>query len=330
MAARHPELTGGWATVAGMTRTLATVLALALCACGGKKDTDKADDKSSEPAGAKGAEPKPAAQPIESLFTGPKVTFPAVAQKLALGMPEADAKAAAPDIFAAKYGYKVPGVKGAELAVQFERGRVYEIRMQLDESFESVAGWMEKKWGKPRMSKNSIGSPEYYFDSPDVGLRAKLEKYATSGTMLRFDPVMSQEQLLGADPARWGFETTPLLGMAAEEVTKTYAAYEPTPRKDDPSSIMLNFPPLTTSQYGSSVDVRIKDGKVSGYTMSINTGGDAPTDAAVAARLEQRFGKGKFDGRLYTDYPGPPKVKAELRKDSESFGHTVWVGDYKK
>jgi hypothetical protein len=77
--------------------------------------------------------------------------------------------------------------------------------------------------------------------------------------------------------------------------------------------------------------VRIKDGKVSGYTMSVSTGGDAAADAAVVARLEQMYGKGKDDRGMYTDFPGPPKVKAEIRKkDSASFAHTVWVGDHKK
>ena len=73
-----------------------------------------------------------------------------------------------------------------------------------------------------------------------------------------------------------------------------------------------------------------KAGTVTGYSMSIFTGGDAATDALVAARLEQLFGKGKDDRGMYIDYPGPPKAKAELRKDSGSFGHTVWVADHKK
>ena len=98
---------------------------------------------------------------------------------------------------------------------------------------------------------------------------------------------------------------------------------------DDPNSVVLKFPSLTTTDFGSSCSVRLKDGKVTGYSLSISTGGDASTDTAVAARLEQLFGKGKTSG-MYTDYPGPPKVKAELRKNSESFPHTVWVGNHAK
>jgi hypothetical protein len=315
-----------------MTRTLVISLsiAFALSACGGKKDNDnaKGGDTSADKAADKAA--PPVAQPIESLFSGPKVQFPAVAQKLKLGMSEADAKAAAPEVFAAKYGYQIPGVKGAEVEVQVNDGLVYQIYLKLDEPIEKVSAWMEKKWGKPRVSKSSIGSPELYFDSPEVGLRAKLEKYGDTSTMLRYIPVMSKEQFLGADPKLWGFEKVPLIGMTSDDMLKAFAAYRPTPRKDDPESIVLNFPALTTTEYGSSVDVRVKGGTVTGYSMSINTGGDAATDAAVAARLEQLFGKGKDDRGMYIDYPGPPKAKAELRKDSASFGHTVWVGDHKK
>ncbi len=313
-----------------MTRTLLISLALALCACGGKKDTDQA--KGGDTSGEKSSDkpPPPVDQPIESLFSGPKVQFPAPAAKLSLGMPEAEAKAALPDVFAAKYGYKVPGVKGAELSVSIQNASVYQVYLKLDEPIEKVAGWMEKKWGKPRANKNSIGSPEYYFDSPDVGLRAKLEKYADTSTMVRYYPVMSKEQFLGTDPKLWGFEKVPLIGMTADDMLKAYAAYKPSPRKDDPGSIVLGFPALSTTESGNTVNVRVKDGKVTGYSMSINTGGDAETDAAVAARLETLFGKGKDDRGMYIDYPGPPKAKAELRKDSGSFSHTVWVADDKK
>lgn len=312
-----------------MKRTFVMALALALCACGGNKDNDK--PKAGDTAGDKGDKPAPPAdQPIEALFSGPKVQFPPPAAKLQLGMPEAAAKAAAPDVFAAKYGYKVPGFKGVELNVQIENAAVYQVYLKLDEPIDKVAVWMEKKWGKPRASKNSIGSPEYYFDSPEVGLRAKLEKYANTSSMLRYSTVMSKDQFLGADPKLWGFEKTSLIGTSQDELLKTFADRRPTPRKDDPESIVLNFPPLTTSEYGSSVDARIKAGKVTGFVVSISTGGDAPTDAAVAARLEQLYGKGKDDRGMYLDFPGPPTAKAELRKDSGSFAHTVWVGDHKK
>ena len=303
---------------------LAAVLALVACS---KSSNDKPKDKPAATADKAGSDDKAAPKPAADLFPGPKVSLPTPVAKLALDMPEAEAKAAAPDLFAAKYGYEPQ--KGVEINAQIEKGRLYQIYVEIDEPYETVRGWLDKKWFPPRETKNSIGNPVVYYDSPDVGLRATLEKSA-SNSMLRYYRVVSLEQLLGKDGKQWGFETTPLIGMTQDELMKTYAAYHPTPRDDDPGSIMLAFPPLTTSEYGSHASVRVKDGKVTGYTLSISTGGDAAADAAVVARIEQMFGAGKPEGTLYVNYPGPPKAKAEIRKDSASFAHTIWVGDYKK
>jgi hypothetical protein len=302
----------------------AIALALALCACGSKKDDAKKTDDT------KKTEDKPAAKKSPAdLFAGPKVSLPPPVAKLALEMPEADAKAAAPDVFAAKYGYKLPDYEGVEIATQIEAGRLYQIRVDLKQPVDTVKGWLAKSWGEPRAAKNSLGDPLYYFDSPDVGLRAVLEK-SVSDSRLRYYKVMSVEQLLGTGDT-FGFVKEPLLGMSQDEVMAAYAAFHPKVRDNDPGSILLNLPPITTSEHGNSVDARLKDGKVTGFTLSVSTGGDAAVDAAVAARFEQLFGKGKPDSTgLYTDYPGPPKAKAELRKDSASFSHTLWVADTKK
>ena len=312
-----------------MIRTLVISLAVVCAACGSKKQDGDTKDQEKPAAPAAAAAPKPAAE----LFAGPKVSFPSVVAKLRLDIPEAEAKAGAPELFAAdaKYGYKVPGYDKVEVNAYLQDGRLSQIYLKLDGPPATVAGWLEPKWGKPRVTKNSIGDAEYWFDSPDVGLRAKLEPYATTGTILRYDRVMSREQLLGSDAKLWGFEQAPLIGMTPDDLIKAYAAYQPKPQKNDPTSIALTFPALTTSDHGSMLDARIKNGKVTGFVLTISTGGDAEADAAVAARLEQLYGKSKPDAvAIYTDYPGPPAVKAELRKDSASFSHTVWVGDYKQ
>lgn len=306
-----------------MLKTLCLVLALALAACGGKKD-DKKKDADKTAASAAPAANKAAAD----LFTGPNVSLPAPAAKLSLGMAEADAKAAAPDLVGKPY--KVPDVEGVELNTQLSDGRVYQIFAEIKQPVDTVKEWLTKKWSAPRETKSSIGDPLYYFDDPEVGLRAVLEKKVEGQSYLRYYKVTSIEQILGTGETL-GFVTRPLVGMTPEEVMSTYAEYNPTPRKDDPDSILLNLAPVKTSEHGNTVDVRIKDGQATGFTLSLNTGGDAAADALVAKRFEEVFGKGKLDSNsLYTDYPGPPKAKAELRKDSASFAHTLWVGDTKK
>jgi hypothetical protein len=284
-------------------------LLVALVGCGKKADETKSD-KPAKPdkTGTIDAAPKSA----EDLFTGKVPTMPAPVAKITFGMPEADAKAAAPDVFAEKYGYKVPGYDGVEINVQIEDGRVYQTRMEIKKPIDVVKGWLTAKWGEPRADKNAINNPEYYWEAPDVGLRAMLETSA-SNSMLRFDPVMSIEQVLGTDPKLFGLEKAPFIGATQEDILKQFEIYRAKPRDNDPASIAVTLPALAGDKYGTTVDWRVKDGKVSGFSLSIPS---MFTDK-LGARLEQMFGAGKIDStQLYTEYTGPPKVKAELRKDA--------------
>jgi hypothetical protein len=240
-------------------------------------------------------------------------------------MSEAEAKTAAPDVFAAKYGYEVPGYETMKINVQIEKGRVYQERIEIKQPIDTVKGWLTTKWGEPRAQKNAIDNPEYIWDAPDVGLSAKLETSA-SNSMLRFNPVMSFEQALGSDPNTIAPEKLPKIGVTEDELKTAFASYNPRPRDDDPGSIYMNTPTIAGGEWFIGYSVRVKDGKVTGYTLSVPS---TFTDK-LAPKLEGTFGKGKLDGmKLYTDYKGPVKAKAELRKDA-GFSTTVWVGDYKK
>lgn len=312
-----------------------TIAVLATAACGSKKDDAPAKGDSPKPAAgsASSAGKGSAAKVSEAdLFTGSTVTLPAPAAKLHFGMTEAEAKAAAPELFAAKYGYEVPGTdvnySSTKIVVQIEKGKVWNIRAELTESQDAAKAWLTKKWGEPVEHKNSIGTPELFWSAPAASMQAKLEQRATKSTVY-FSQIMPRDQLLGADPKHLGFETAPLIGMTREDAVKALAAYDPKPRDNDPDAIMVGFPPIETGfiGVGSSVDLRIKQGKVTGYTFGF-VAGDAKDVDAFVAKLESMYGKGKPDATgLYTDYA--PKVKAEIRKDI-GFSSTLWVGDYKK
>jgi hypothetical protein len=298
-------------------------VALALFACS-KSSSEKKPDK--QPTADKPAADKPAAKSPADLFTGTKPALPEPVAKLSYGMPEADAKAAAPDVFAAKYGYEVPGYDNVKINVQIEKGRVYQTRMEIKKDIEEVKGWITPKWGEPRATKNSIGSPEYLWEAPDVGLRVKLEKSATN-SMVRYDPVMSIEQVLGSDPKMFGVEKIPLMGATEEALMKAYELNSPLKRDEDPNSIQFSFPRIAGVDFGPNLSVRLKDGKVTGYVLSI----PSTFNDKIAPRLEAMFGPGKPETvtNLYIDYKGPPKVKAQLHKDT-GFSSTIWVADYKK
>src|SRR5262245_9304260 len=185
-------------------------IALTLAACS-KKDAGKTDKagNADKPVAGKTAEAKP--KPAADFFTGKTVTLPEPIAKLKFGMPEADAKAAAPDVFGAKYGYEVPGYEQMKINIQIEKGSVYQERIEIKQPIDTVKGFLVAKWGEPRAQKNSIGNPEYIWDAPDVGLSAKLETSA-SNSMLRFNPVTSFEQVFGPDANAIAPEKLPKIG----------------------------------------------------------------------------------------------------------------------
>jgi len=311
-----------------MRITILAVAVIALAACG-KKSNEKSENKSDKTSVETKTPDKPTKKPAEDAFTN-TLAFPAPIAKLAIGMTEADAKAAVPDLQPEKF-VEAPDYEGLETFVRITDGRVAQVSAAIKKQpCDAVQAWLTKKWGAPLELTNSSGKKLAHYDSATAGLRAMVEERGGGSCQLNYARVATTEQLLGTDPKLFGFEKTALIGMTQEDLMKTYADAMPKPRADDPNSITISLPALTTSEYANHADVRLKDGKVTGYTLSIVSGGDAATDAAIAARLEAMFGKGK-KASLYTDYPGPPKVKAELReKDSASFPHTIWVGDYKK
>jgi hypothetical protein len=304
----------------------------ALVACGSKKDGG-----SDKPAGVvkegHGIAEAPAVVTGESLFTGSTVTLPTPAAKLHFGMTEAEAKAAAPEVFKDKYGYAVPNTRGKgqysdiKIATQIDQDRLWNIRIELLDSQDAAKAYLTKKWGEPIASKNSIGTPEYYWNAPDAGLRAKLEQKATE-SIVYFSAMIKRDALLGTDPKHFGFDTLPLVGATADDATKALAPFSklpPVADPNDPSRLTMAFLPTENElEYSGTISLRLKDGKVVGYTLGY---GSNPKDTeALVAKLESVYGKGKpSDPNMYTDYPGPVPVTAEIRHDA-GFSNTVWVG----
>nr|MDQ3370524.1 hypothetical protein [Myxococcota bacterium] len=249
------------------------VTALAVGGCG--KSKDGTDDK--QGAGASVAAPKPpaASEPAApkaglDLFTGKTAALPPPVDKVVFRMPAGEAKAAAPDVFAAQYGYKVPGYDGVEIKVHLDKtDRVFGVRIELPEPLEAAKSGLAAKWGEPRATKNSIGAAEYYWHDLATGVRAKLEARATKSVLL-FSEAQALDQQLGTTPGRFGFETTPLLGATREDVLKAYEARNARPRDEDADSLIWNLPPHEYSEYGGSVSALVKAGKVSGYTVSLS------------------------------------------------------------
>ena len=308
--------------------------ALTLAACSKSEDkkpqadkpgTESATKKPEAKTEAK-TEPPAAAKPAVELFTGSAPALPPPVDKLAIGMPAAEAKGLAPAVFEAKYGYKVPGYAGVEVNVQLtkETERIYVVRIELDQPIETVKTALAAKWGEPRATKNSIGAAEYYWDHPASGIRAKLEGRATNSQII-FGSVMSTQQLIGTTPGRLGFEKQPLIGATKDEVLAAYATWGARAKDGSADQISIPLPPLDTSQYPGFVTAKLKDGKVSGYTAQVSFSWEPATKQALLTGLETLFGKPKA-GDMYTDFPGPPKVKVDHSSKDQL---VIWVADYK-
>ncbi|MCW5803735.1 MAG: hypothetical protein KIT31_15230 [Deltaproteobacteria bacterium] len=304
-----------------MHRALVVML---LLGCGGSKEEaaqkEKAE-KAEKPDKPAKAEP-PAKKPAAELFTGAAVALPAPVAKLRLEMAEADARAAAPEVFAKQYGYEVPGFDKVKLHVQLQGGRVASIRAEIAEPVAAVKAWLAKQWGEPKAVKEA-----HVWSAPSTGLRAKLEGSERSAN-LYFSQVQSLDQLLGTEGKQFGFEKAPLIGTRRDDLMKAFAAYRPTPRAQDPDSITMTLPAIEASEYTSSLDVRVKRDVVTGFTLQINFGDDQAVNAAIVKRLEAMYGKPTAND-MYLTFPGPPPAKAEIRKDA-GFPDVIWVGDYRK
>jgi hypothetical protein len=140
--------------------------------------------------------------------------------------------------------------------------------------------------------------------------------------------MMKRDDLLGADPKHFGFDVPTLLGASADDAVKVLAphqSYAPMTDPNDPNRIMVQFLPTENDfDLGDTLELRLKDGKVIGYALGF--GGDANDTAALVAKLESIYGKGKPDGTgLYTVFAGSTPVKAEIRHDT-GFMSSVWVG----
>lgn len=301
---------------------------LAAPACESKNDASKPDvSKSANPSSDKpGPSVAAAKQPAAELFTGTTVTVPALVAKVTPGMSRDEAKAAAPEALASKSSYEVPGYDGVRVRVVFAGDRVQHTTFSIKQPMDAVKAWLTQKWGAPwapENAKDASGNPTYYWDAPDVHTRAVLTGRDDTSD-LSFEAIMSFEQALGNDPNK--LENVPVIGATEAELATAFAQYRPSPwSADEPGLIRIQLPALVGGTLRAHYAVRIKDGKVSGYELSISP----KLNDKLVAKLEGTLGKSK-PRAPYIEFAGPPKATAELRADDERFSTSVWVGDTKK
>jgi hypothetical protein len=306
----------------------AVVLAAALLACG-KKDSSRSSSKSDE------AEQKPAAKkPLSAAFFGKQVAPLGALAKLTWGSSVADAKKAAPDLFAKADDKDFQLVDDPQLDVTYGIGfdkKTNKLNRMYVQLSPADAKLVEQAWGLGKPAKDSIGRDRTYWFDPAGGWRAYLEKGFGEDMNLELYPYLPAAKLLGDGPDTLGFAPQGILGATIEDLrtrfpdtlVETDAATAKEQQKQvgkfvgkdlekelgpASASVRLELPPTEWEQYWTRVETHWgDDGKIESAWFKL------PYEAYPAAKDEL---KALFDKKW-----GAPKEAKEFGK----FGDPILV-----
>ncbi len=196
----------------------AALLATALLACGKKDSADHS--AKGDHAGEQG---KPAAkQPLTAAFFGKTVAPLGELAKLTWGSTDAEARAAAPELFAKADDKEFQLVNDPQLehvtyGIGFDKKTKKLSRMYVQLTPEG-AKLVEAAWGPGKAAKDSIGRERTYWFDPASGWRAYLEKGFGDDLNLELYPYIPVAKLLGDGPDTLGFAPQGILGATLEDL----------------------------------------------------------------------------------------------------------------
>jgi len=182
-------------------------------------------DKGEEPAKtAPTVEKAVEVKPVTDLFPGKTVELPPPLAKLSFGMTEADAETALPGI--TKKLVKLEGyadISAGSFSTDKGDAKVLtSLRIAVPKEAGDLEKLLTEKWGAPRSTKD-LGKTVLVWFNPEQGLRARLKEGFGDKKDLEFSAYMPFDKLIGADKDKFGFETTPLLGLDLAGLSKDYA-----------------------------------------------------------------------------------------------------------
>jgi len=268
-----------------MNRTIA--LAVLLVACG----KDKAKDKEPPPEPAKVVEPaKPEppkqAETTAAVFGKTVGPFGKVA-KLKLGMTEADAKAAAPELFGASGPQKVSSPEEAlDYTLVIEFGRLVRIDIE-STSLENLEKLVAEAWGPGTQGKTISGGDQVFWFSPATHTRARADS-----SDLELAEYLPLEELLGPDKATIAALPKPVVGASLEDLQRDYGAQ----MKPDEKLKHIYLPPAEWDREHVSVFVLYSERKkkVTNYQFRIDDEGHPPAKEASLAVFKKKWGEPKL------------------------------------
>jgi hypothetical protein len=307
----------------------AVVLAAALVGCG-KKDSSESSSKPD-----KTEQKAPAKKALSADFFGKKVAPMGALAKLKWGSPEAEARAAAPELFAKADDKDFqlvddPQLEHVTYGIGFDKKSKKLNRMYVQLS-AADAKLVETAWGPGKAAKDSIGRDRTYWFDADGSWRAYLEKGFGEDMNLELYPYMPAAKLLGDGADTLGFAPQGILGATIEDLRTRFPdtlveTDEATAKEQQKkvgnfvgkdldkelgpasASVRIELPPTEWEQYWTRVETHWgDDGKIETAWFKL------PYEAYPAAKDEL---KALFDKKW-----GAPKEEKEFGK----FGDPILV-----
>jgi hypothetical protein len=181
----------------------------------------------------------------------------------------------------------------------FPRGRASELA--------------EKAWGKP-LVKQRNGKPVHFWFDPKAKIRAMLIlDHFFPDDSIQLEPYSTLGDLFAGKGLPFAFEKVPVIGKSRAELR---AAFGDALRESDHSQFALLQLPVAELADGIRVELKIRDGKVSGYELTLGAFRGGYTDAELLRALEGKFGKASVvreessspEGATRVTFPGVPSV----------------------
>ena len=116
-----------------------------------------------------------AAPDLKSFFSSAQFDLPPLLKDVKFGMSDAEIQRIIPE-FKENYYFKVKGNEDIQVAKDMSGGSLQAIYIELDSDLAKTSAFLQQKWGKTPIRRNSFSEPEYHWLDAEKGIRAKLDK----------------------------------------------------------------------------------------------------------------------------------------------------------
>lgn len=309
--------------------TVAASFAL-LGACDGSNDSTEAKGPTPET--------KPAKTPLAELFPADAPRLPPPLADLKLGGSEAEAEAVLPGITTALV--ELDNYEGGVAAGSFstERGPakvLVAMRLSVPTKGDALQTMLTERWGQPE-KQVELGKDVFTWYNPNEGLRVRLKKsFSPDKKDLEYSAYLPFEALIGTEPARFGFETEPLLGLDLAGLNQHYGdvleklTKEQAEKKREKMKAMFGDRVDMLGELQASTDIHLLPTELESFTTTVWPTFDKDTGTIERIRFTVPFeGQEGFDDVLMAAMKkawGEPKEEQKLGKTRWVFSESPFI-----